>query len=86
MEEVSVILFTSHVLYVYLFNEFVDVEAEMSSFTNLLTKLDEVLEKNNVDSSSCAQRITCSFVQSSLNNMSGGNGTDIDKFVAVLSG
>ncbi|XP_077301276.1 DM4/DM12 domain-containing protein Desiccate [Arctopsyche grandis] len=61
------------------------VEADMSSFTAMLTKLDSTLDRYNVDSSSCVQRFTCSYVQSALDNMAVGNATDVDRFISSIS-
>lgn len=57
----------------------------MSSFTAMLTKLDMALDRYNVDSSSCVQRFTCSYVQSALDNMAVGNATDTDRFISSVS-
>lgn len=53
----------------------------MSSVTELLSNIDSSLEKRNIDSSSCVQRIICSYVNEAERNMQKGDANTIDQVI-----
>ncbi|XP_030763425.1 uncharacterized protein LOC115887988 isoform X1 [Sitophilus oryzae] len=57
------------------------LDTDMSSVTNILSKIDDSLAANNIDSSSCAQRIVCSFVHDAVKNQKAGETTSADEFI-----
>ncbi|XP_053613617.1 uncharacterized protein Desi isoform X2 [Plodia interpunctella] len=61
------------------------LEADTSQISNMLTRLDETLNKYNIDSSACMQRLACSYVQLANENVITGNATDFDALLSSLS-
>lgn len=57
----------------------------MSSVTEVLARIDNSLEQNNIDSSSCMQRIICSYVNDAQKNMKTGEASTVDQFVYTLA-
>lgn len=57
----------------------------MSAVTEVLARIDNSLEQNNIDSSSCMQRIICSYVNSAQKNMQTGEATTVDQFVYTIA-
>ncbi|KAL1514068.1 hypothetical protein ABEB36_003391 [Hypothenemus hampei] len=57
------------------------LEEEMSSVTNLLSRIDTTLAANNIDSTSCTQRIICNIVNDAIKNQKSGEATSVDDFV-----
>lgn len=52
----------------------------------MLTKLDDILSKNNIDSTTCVQRAVCNYVRSSEYNLQIGNADQSDQIIHTLSG
>lgn len=61
------------------------LEDEMSTVTDLLARVDNSLEQHNIDSSSCMQRIICSYVHEAQKNMQSGDANTLDQVVYSLS-
>ncbi|KAJ8935446.1 hypothetical protein NQ314_012866, partial [Rhamnusium bicolor] len=61
------------------------LENEMSSVTEILSRIDNSLEQNNIDSSSCIQRIICSYVNDAQTNIKNGEASSMDEFVFGLT-
>ncbi|CAH2243003.1 uncharacterized protein LOC120632365 [Pararge aegeria] len=61
------------------------VETDLSSVSDMVNRFDEVLTRYNIDSSSCMQRLACSYVQLANENMLTGNATDFDALLTNLS-
>ncbi|XP_045776295.1 uncharacterized protein LOC123874817 [Maniola jurtina] len=61
------------------------VETDFSSVSDMVNRFDEVLTRYNVDSSSCMQRLACSYVQLANENMLTGNATDFDALLTNIS-
>lgn len=58
---------------------------EMSPITELLSKVDNSLEKHNIDSSSCMQRVICSYVRDAQKNMNNGEASTTDQIVNTIT-
>lgn len=52
----------------------------------MLSKLDDILGKNNIDSTTCVQRAVCAYVRSSEANMSMGSADQSDHIIHTISG
>ncbi|VEN58188.1 unnamed protein product [Callosobruchus maculatus] len=61
------------------------LEGDMSSVTNVLARIDNSLEQQNIDSSACMQRIICSYVQDAEKNKKSGEMGSIDELVLTLT-
>ncbi|CAG9789455.1 unnamed protein product [Diatraea saccharalis] len=61
------------------------IETDMSQLSEMLNKLDDTLNRYNIDSSACMQRLACSYVQLANENMITGNATDFDALLSSLS-
>lgn len=57
----------------------------MSSINNVLARIDNSLEQQNIDSSSCVQRIICSYVHDAQKNLQNGEAGTIDQLVYAVS-
>lgn len=53
--------------------------------TNVLARIDDSLEQQNIDSNACMQRIICSYVNEAQKNMQSGEGTTVDQFVYSIT-
>ncbi|XP_037807653.1 uncharacterized protein LOC119601040 isoform X1 [Lucilia sericata] len=60
-------------------------ENDLSSLTNFMNKLDDILGQNNIDSTSCMQRAICSYVRSTEYNMKMGASDQMDEFIHMMS-
>ncbi|KAM7363424.1 DM4/DM12 domain-containing protein Desiccate, partial [Cochliomyia hominivorax] len=60
-------------------------ENDLSSLTNFMNKLDDILGQNNIDSTSCMQRALCSYVRSTEYNMKMGSSDQMDEFIHMMS-
>ncbi|CAD7090208.1 unnamed protein product [Hermetia illucens] len=58
---------------------------EMSTLTEMLNKIDEVLGQNNIDSTNCMQRAVCAYLRSTESSVKTGAADQIDQFVHTLS-
>lgn len=54
--------------------------------SDMLAKIDEVLGKNNIDSSVCVQRAVCTYVRQSALHQSTGTADQTDQIIGALSG
>lgn len=54
--------------------------------SDMLSKIDEILGKNNIDSSVCVQRAVCTYVRQSTLHHSTGTADQTDQIIGVLSG
>jgi hypothetical protein len=61
------------------------LENDMSSITETLARIDNSLEQHNIDSSSCMQRVICSYVNEAQKNMQTGEANTLDQFIYALS-
>ncbi|KAH1007856.1 hypothetical protein HUJ04_005038 [Dendroctonus ponderosae] len=61
------------------------LEDEMSSVTNILSKIDNSLAANNIDSTSCSQRIMCNIVNDAVKNQKTGEASSVDDFVVSFT-
>lgn len=67
------------------FCKFLGLENDMSSITELLSNVDKSLEKLNIDSSSCVQRIICSYVNDAQKNLKNGEASTIEEMVSSIT-
>lgn len=54
--------------------------------TDMISKLDDFLGQNNIDSSACMQRAVCTFVRSSEFHMASGQADQMETLIHSLSG
>lgn len=52
---------------------------------HILETIDKLLNKYDIDSTICSQRIMCTLLNDASENVSNGNGTSIDKILDGLS-
>lgn len=65
--------------------QFLGIENEMSSLNNVLARIDNSLEQQNIDSSSCVQRIICSYVHDAQKNLQNGEAGTMDQLVYAVT-
>ncbi|KAF4524115.1 hypothetical protein B566_EDAN007698 [Ephemera danica] len=53
--------------------------------TQLLARLDQALAEHKIDSTSCAQRVLCSYVQQATTKVLNGSATNFDKVIGDVS-
>ncbi|XP_050316253.1 uncharacterized protein LOC126750643 [Anthonomus grandis grandis] len=58
-----------------------NLDDDMSAITNLLARIDNSLAANDIDSTSCTQRIICSVVNDAARNEKSGEATAMDQFI-----
>ncbi|XP_054733033.1 uncharacterized protein LOC129240966 isoform X1 [Anastrepha obliqua] len=58
---------------------------DLSSLSTMMSKIDDILGQNNIDSTSCMQRAVCSYVRSTEHNMKTGVADQMDQFIHMLS-
>ncbi|EDW33840.1 GL21914 [Drosophila persimilis] len=58
---------------------------DLTSLSTMISKIDDVLSQNNIDSTSCMQRTVCGYVRSTEYNMKGGTSDQMDEFIHMLS-
>lgn len=58
---------------------------DLSTLSSLVNRMDDVMAKNNIDSTSCMQRAVCSYVRSTENNLRLGSQDQIDQFIHSVS-
>ncbi|XP_019881524.2 uncharacterized protein LOC109609314 [Aethina tumida] len=61
------------------------LENEMGSLTDVLARVDNTLEQHNIDSSSCMQRVICSYVHDAQKNIKMGEANSVDEFIYALT-
>ncbi|XP_057670196.1 uncharacterized protein LOC130902244 [Diorhabda carinulata] len=61
-----------------------NLENEMSSFTDVLARIDNSLESHNIDSTSCIQRVVCSYINSAQKNINSGNASGLEEFITSI--
>ncbi|KAF7265542.1 hypothetical protein GWI33_020997 [Rhynchophorus ferrugineus] len=61
------------------------LETEMNSITNFFSKIDDSLAANNIDSSSCAQKVICSYFHDAVKNKKAGESSSIDELIVSLT-
>ncbi|XP_023310503.1 uncharacterized protein LOC108907633 [Anoplophora glabripennis] len=61
------------------------LENEMSSVTDILARIDNSLEQQSIDSSTCIQRIICSYVHDARKNINNGEANGVDEFIFGLT-
>ncbi|XP_060536278.1 uncharacterized protein LOC132708156 [Cylas formicarius] len=57
------------------------IDHDISSVTNVLSRIDNSLAAHDIDSTSCAQRIMCTFVSDAMKNKHGGESRTIDELI-----
>lgn len=57
------------------------LDDDSSIFTNALSKLDNALEEQHIDSTSCMQRVICSYVYEAQKNMKNSEATTVDQII-----
>lgn len=57
----------------------------LSTLGNIINKIDDILVQNNIDSTSCVQRVVCSYVRSSENNLQLGVSDQMDDLIHLLT-
>lgn len=57
-----------------------------SGISEMMAKLDEILGKNNIDSTVCMQRVVCNYVRQSTYHQKIGTADQSDQIVGSLSG
>lgn len=50
-------------------------------FWQILDSMDQLMQKYDIDSTACSQRIICSMVKDSAESVASGNGTSTDKIL-----
>lgn len=58
----------------------------MSSITDLLRNVDKMLEKMNIDSTSCVQRVVCDYVKEAAKNTKSGKGSTAEEMISYVTG
>lgn len=53
----------------------------MSSINNVLARIDNSLEQQSIDSSTCVQRIVCSYVHDAQKNLQNGEAGTVDQLI-----
>nr|XP_004923423.2 uncharacterized protein LOC101740125 isoform X2 [Bombyx mori] len=61
------------------------VDSDYFQLSDMFNKIEDTLNRNNIDSSVCMQRLACSYVQLANENMITGNATDYDALLSSLS-
>ncbi|KAJ8926011.1 hypothetical protein NQ315_009866 [Exocentrus adspersus] len=61
------------------------LEDEMSSVSDVLARIDNSLEQHNIDSSTCIQRVICTYVNDAGKNINNGEATALDEFIVSLT-
>ncbi|KAL9893089.1 uncharacterized protein LOC119640880 isoform X1 [Glossina fuscipes] len=62
-----------------------ETDNDLSSLSSLMTKIDDILGQNNIDSTTCMQRAICTYVRSTEYNMKTGASDQLDEFIHMLS-
>jgi hypothetical protein len=53
---------------------------------DILSRIDETLAQNNIDSSSCMQRAVCSYVKLASDKVNDGSANNLDALIDSASG
>lgn len=61
-----------------------DIE-ELGGVADMMSRLDDFLAKNNVDSTSCMQKAVCHFMRNSSHNSQSGHTNQIEDMILALS-
>ncbi|KAF2892935.1 hypothetical protein ILUMI_13229 [Ignelater luminosus] len=61
------------------------LDSNTSAVTEILSRIDNTLEQHNIDSSSCMQRVICSYVHEAQKNLENGEGSTVDQVISALS-
>lgn len=61
------------------------VENELESITDMLSRFDKTLEEHQIDSSSCMQRVICTYVQDAQKNIVNGQSSTMDEFIQTVT-
>ncbi|XP_065073022.1 uncharacterized protein Desi [Ochlerotatus camptorhynchus] len=61
------------------------VDSDPTGFTEMLSKVDDLLAQNNIDSGSCMQKAICTYVRSSDYHMQVGTADQIEHMMLALS-
>ncbi|XP_074042074.1 DM4/DM12 domain-containing protein Desiccate [Leptinotarsa decemlineata] len=61
------------------------LENEMSSVNELLARIDNSLQQNNIDSNSCIQRMICTYLNQAKTNINNGESNTLDEFAYAIS-
>lgn len=61
------------------------IDSDFSQVTDVISRIDDMMTRYNIDSTSCMQRLACSYVQIANENMLTGNATDFDGMLTNLS-
>lgn len=57
----------------------------MGGVTDMMSKVDEFLSKNNVDSTACMQKAVCHYVRNSSQNANTGHANQIEEMILSLT-
>lgn len=63
----------------------VDSGGDPTGISDMLAKLDEILGKDNIDSTNCLQRAVCTYVRQSVYHHKMGTADHTDQIVNTLS-
>ncbi|XP_072929720.1 uncharacterized protein [Epargyreus clarus] len=58
---------------------------QLGQLSELLTRFDDTLNRYNIDSGACMQRLACSYVQLANENMVTGNASEFDAMLTTLT-
>ncbi|KAJ3649553.1 hypothetical protein Zmor_021289 [Zophobas morio] len=61
------------------------LETDVSSITETLARIDNTLEQHHIDSSSCMQRVICTYVNEAQRNMQTGEANTMDQLIFALT-
>ncbi|EFA06329.1 uncharacterized protein Desi [Tribolium castaneum] len=61
------------------------LENDMSAITDVLARIDNSLEQHNIDSSTCMQRVICTYVNEAQRNMMTGEANTLDQFIYAVA-
>lgn len=65
-------------------NPLSDIE-ELGGVADMMSKLDDFLSKNNVDSTACVQKAVCHFMRNSSQNAQSGQTNQVEDMILALS-
>lgn len=66
--------------------KYLGVDGDPTGLTEMLTKIDDILGKNNIDSTTCVQRAVCTYVRSAEYHMTMGTADQSDQIIHTLTG
>lgn len=63
----------------------IGIENDMSSISNVLARINNSLEQQNIDGNSCVQRIICSHVHDAQTNLKHDEAGTVDQVIYAVA-